>query len=161
MKKRICALFLAVFIMLSLTGCVSIFTAFAVYDAIVPDEQQYAAVVKANWGLDLPQGYERLYYNSEQHPRGEGPRYCVLSYEDESVLDNFRDWTTEDGATTYCDSYSELVEETVSFLEVPEEYRVNCDECVWWYCRATDEDTRDELLMLRDGNLLYIVEGFY
>lgn len=161
MKKRICALFLAVFIMLSLTGCVSIFTAFAVYDAIVPDEQQYAAVVKANWGLDLPQGYERLYYNSEQHPRGEGPRYCVLSYEDESVLDNFRDWTTEDGATSYHGSYTELVEEAIEVLFVPEEYHPDYEAAVWWYYHARDEDMRDEILMLRNGEMLYIIEGFY
>lgn len=162
MKKRICAIFFsAAILLLSLSGCVSVVTAIAVYDAIVPDAQQYASVMKANWGITLPSGFERLYYESEEHPRGEGPRYCVLSYADGSVLDDFRDWTTEDGATTYCDSYGELVEETVTFLEVPEEYRVNVDECVRWYCRATDEDTRDELLMLRDGALLYIVEGFY
>ncbi len=161
MKKKLCVLILALLIVISLSGCVTFMTAVSVYDAIVSDEQQYATVLKANWGITLPSGFERLYYESEEHPRGEGPRYCVLKYEDDSSLEDFRNWTTEDGTTTYCDSYSELVAETVEFLNVPEEFWLEFDQCVWWYCRATDEDTRDELLMLRNGPVLYIVEGFY
>lgn len=161
MKKKLCALFLAVLIAIPLSGCVSFITASVVYHAILPDDQEYAAVVRANWGITLPAGFEQIFYSSEQHPRGEGPRYCVLQYEDEAQLDGFREWTAEIGATTYCSSYAELVEKTLEGLSVPEEHHPDYEHAVWWYCRATDKDTRDELLMLRNGTMLYIIEGFY
>lgn len=161
MKKRIVVLVLSLLMMISLTGCLGIFTATVVYDALGPG-RTYASALKRNWGLRLPAGYEEVYYISEPHPRGEGPRYCILRYEDEGALDEFRPWTTEDGATTYYDSYLDFIEEALNDLEVPTEFYPDCARCEWWYCRQPEsEDSRDEMLILRSGGMLYIVEGFY
>lgn len=161
MKKKLCALVLAVLMAISLSGCVSLIAASVVYHAILSDDQEYAVVVKANWDISLPSGFELLFYESEEHPRGEGPRYCVLRYTDETALDEFREWTEVVGPTTYCDSYMELVEETIDKLSISEEFHPDYEQAVWWYCNATDEDSRDEILMLRNGSILYIIEGFY
>ena len=161
MKKKLCALVLSVLMAIPLSGCVSFMAASVVYHAIVPDDQEYAMVVKANWGIALPSGFELLFYESEEHPRGEGPRYCVLRYTDGAVLDQFREWKEMVGPTTYRGSYTELVEETIEELSIPEEFHPDYEQAVWWYCRATDEDPRDEILMLRNGAILYIIEGFY
>ena len=156
MEKKLFLLLMTGMMVIFLNGC-GLLTAVAVISSF----QTYESVMELNWGIDLPDGYEELYYESEPHPRGEGPRYCVLSYADEAALDGFRDWTAVEGPTTYCDSYSELVEETIAHLEVPEEYYPDYANCFWWYQRSTDGDIRDELLMLRKGNILYIIEGFY
>ena len=157
MKKKLCALVLAVLVAIPLSGCVSFIAASVVYHAILSDDQEYAAVVKANWDISLPSGFELLFYESEEHPRGEGPRYGVLKYEDEAVLDQFMEWTKIEGSTWYFD----FVEETIESLSVPEEYHPDYEQTVWWYSHATDEDPRDEILMLRNGSTVDIIEGFY
>ena len=160
MKKKLCVLALTVIIVFTLSGCMMAFmTAFSVYDALVPDEQQYVSVVRNNWGFSLPieGGCEQLYYDSENHPRGEGLRYCVLRYEDETVLDKYREWTTEDGLGYYLDSYLDLVPEAFEALGVPEEYRLNLEQCQWWYYR----EGQDEILLFRSGAILYVVESFF
>ena len=161
MKKKLCALLLAVLTVVPLSGCVSFITASVVYHSILPDNQEYAAVVKANWDISLPSGFELLFSESEAHPRGEGPRYGVLRYADEAALDGFREWTEVVGPTRYCGSYTELVEETIEELVIPEESYPDYEQALWWYSHATDEDPRDEILMLRNGATLYIIEGFY
>lgn len=159
MKKKLCALVLAVLIAISLSGCVTCLTAISVYDALVPDELQYANVVETNWGIKLPTdgNCERLYYDSEHHPRGEGLRYGVLRYEDETVLDDYREWTTEDGPGYYLDSYLDLVTEAFDALSVPEEYRLDAETCQWWYHR----DGQDEIILFRSENILYVIESFF
>jgi len=164
-KKRLSVLLLTLLMTVLLSGCGVLLAVGiagdAVYDAMVSDEQQYARALKTNWEITLPDGYEIMFYDSERHPRGEGPRYCALYYADSAVLESFRPWTAEEKATTCCGSYSELAEETLTALSVPEEYQPNGADGFWWYTHSAGKDVRDEILMLWSGNMLYIVEGLY
>ena len=166
MKKKLCALLLAVIMLFSLSGCVTFLTAatvgltaITVYDAMVPDEQQYAAVLRRNWDISLPEGFELIYSEETPSPHGDGLRYALLRYNDSSVLDDFRVWNGEEGATYFFNSYTELVEEAIDYLSVPEEFHPNYENLLWWYTNK-EETPWDEILMLRDGDLLYIIQSF-
>ena len=159
MKKKLCALLLAVLILFSLSGCATLLTATAVYDALVPDEQQYAAVLRRNWNISLPEGFELIYYGEIPSPHGDGLRYALLRYNDPSVLDDFRTWTGEEGTTYFFSSYPELVEEAIDYLSVPEKFHPDYENPLWWYTHKADS-AWDEILMLRSGDLLYIIQSF-
>ena len=170
MKKKICSVIAAVLMTLAgffamgpllfLGGCSVVLAGTAVYDALTPDEQQYARVLKNNWGISLPEGFELICSESIPSPFGDGLRYALLRYEEPSVLDDFRTWKVEEGETFYSGSYTGLVEDAIEYLSVPEEFHPNYENILWWYAHATDHDPRNEILMLRDGDLLYIIESF-
>ena len=171
MKKKICSViavvlltlagFFAVGPLLFLGGCSAVLAGTAVYDALTPDEQQYARVLKNNWGISLPEGFELICSESIPSPHGDGMRYALLRYEDPSVLDGFRQWSAEEGKTFHSGNYIGLVEDAIEYLSVPEEFHPNYENALWWYTRTVNKDPRDEILMLRDGDLLYIIQSIF
>ena len=166
MKKKLCALLLAVLMVIPLSGCVIamtattvVLTATVVYDALVPDEQQYARVLRNNWDISLPEGFELICCEEIPGPHGDGLRYALLRYNEPSVLDDFRAWTGEEGTTYFFSSYTRLVEEAIDYLSVQEEFHPDYENLLWWYTHKADTPW-DEILMLRDGDLLYIIQSF-
>lgn len=171
MKKKICSVIAVVLLtlvgffamgpLLFLGGCSVVLAGTAVYDALTTDEQQYAGVLKNNWGISLPEGFELICSESIPSPQGDGLRYALLRYEDPSVLDGFRPWSAEEGETFHSDNYTGLVEDAIEYLSVPEEFHPDYETVLWWYGYEKDKDPRDEILMLRDGDLLYIIQSFF
>lgn len=165
MKTKLCALLLAVVMLVPLSGCkraAALLTATAVlaaYDAALPDAQRYATVLERNWEISLPKGFELICSEEIPSPHGDGYRYAVLRYEDSSVLDDFQAWTGKEGATYSFDSYTELTEQAIDALSIPGEFHPTYGEHQWFYtCRA--KTPWDEILMIRSGDLLYIIQSF-
>lgn len=165
MKTKLCALLLSVLMLGSLSGCkqvavvMTVAAVVAAYDVVLPDAQQYASVLKRNWDISLPKGFELVYSGEIPSPHGDGLRYAVLYYLNPSMLDEFQIWSREDGTTYYHNSYTGLVEDAIDYLSVPEEFHPSYGEQLWFYANSAD-DPRDEILMLRNGDLLYIIQSF-
>lgn len=152
MKKKLCALFLSVLMAIPLSGCVGEFLlVMIVADAVATYGDPY--VMRINWGIQLPDGYEELYGTSEKGR--DGNRYHVVRYGDESVLDDLLSW----GEAPYGANFKSFSETVLDAMEVPLEFRPDYEASGWYYTSQTD-DNRDKLLLLRDGNTLYIVECY-
>lgn len=90
----------------------------------------YAETLKANWDLTIPSGYTILYETDTGASfHGDGVRYDVLEYEDDSVLEDLADWREEQLPTRYADSETQAAEECLSRLDVPAEWEIPDGDC--------------------------------
>lgn len=121
----------------------------------------YADVLKANWGFTLPKGagYKEVYEKSESAFNGDGFRYYVFTCEEnEPILEAFS-WTDTQQSTLFFDSYQEACEEWLDKLDVPKEERPEYSECVFWY--QSHQDYSEIVLLFHEAQgKLYTVECF-
>ena len=105
--------------------------------------RRYADCMNRNWHLNLPETDVEIYVkNSGASFTGDGIRYHILQYDEESAL-------------------ADKMEEWLDSIDVPLEDRPKQNE--WKHTTLLrKEDTRDHLIMFfdEDTNQLYVVEYF-
>ena len=84
MKRKLCALFLAVLMVLPLSGCVVEGLMIVTVATLVAGIGDHYAL-RTNWGIQLPDGYEELYGMTEVGR--DGDRYHVIRYDSAADLD--------------------------------------------------------------------------
>ena len=117
----------------------------------------YMRTVNLNWELDLPASEDCLYEtDSGASFSGDGERYHVLAYADDSGLE---ETLTEEA--TPVRSAEVPVTEILDLLAVPADQRPDFSDCRGFTAaHPTDERNRLYLLVNSAGTRLYVVEFF-
>lgn len=153
MKKKLCALCLAVIMLFSLGGCViEGLVVMTVASVVMTYDDPY--VLHINWGIRLPDGYEELY--AEEEEGRDGNRYHVVYYEDTTVLAEWLPWSynVED-----MEDYRTLAERALERMDIPQEFYPEFQDCALWFS-CQEGDPRDKLLIIWNDNILYIIEHY-
>lgn len=122
----------------------------------------YSHILRLNWNLILPSdsGCSEI-YSDDSGPsfHGDGIRYHVFNYEDETAIDTMVDWQLTEGKTRFRMNYSEAVAEWLDSINVPDDWRPEYEDCFFWYQQKYDGD---EMIILQDKNQknLYVAESF-
>ena len=122
----------------------------------------YNTTLEVNWEITIPSEaqYSEIYRkDSGSSFHGDGIRYHVFSYEDQSYISAMLDWESEEQETIFYANYSDAVNGLLDAIEVPSEYRPYCSDCLFWYESQADNS---EIIILWDkGNsTIYVVESF-
>lgn len=119
----------------------------------------YTGTVALNWGVSLPCSSGCAYEaDSGASFHGDGTRYHVLEYPENSPLETALSWQEAPAETSRAAEMTQLLED----LSVPEAERPDMDLCRW-YTAADPDDTRNRLYLLLspDGTRLFILESFF
>lgn len=118
----------------------------------------YAETLQANWDLTIPSGYEILYETDTGASfHGDGVRYAVLEYEDDSDLTDLVDWQEEPLSTQDADGETTAAEELLEPLDVPPEWDIPGGDCRC--CRITKNFSEMLLFWDPSDQRLYIVQN--
>ena len=151
--KKMCvfaSLFAAFCIILMLPGC---------------GTRGYGPVLKANWGLQLPAEAEcREIYEADSSVgfQGDGLRCHIYDCtETDALAVALEVWSNRAGQGADGSQLAEKAEEYLTELSVPTEKRPEYENCLFWF-KAGEDDSRDQILLLLDGesNRLYVIESF-
>lgn len=120
----------------------------------------YFDLLQANWGLNIPDrtSYTELYGKSTPSSHGDGPRFHVFQYEQETPISTLVDWQYDHPPIPVLGiSVQSIMEE----LEVPEQYRPrDLTSCAWWYTSKVQETNHLWLLLDDQEGRLYAAEFF-
>ena len=119
--------------------------------------EDYTRLIRLNWELDLPASESCLYEtDSGASFGGDGERYHVLAYVDDSGLEEALEREAEPLAPA-----EEAVTAILDGLSVPADQRPDFSDCSW-FTAFRSEDARDDLYLLLNsaGTRLYVVEFF-
>lgn len=122
----------------------------------------YSHILRLNLNLILPSdsGCSEI-YSDDSGPsfHGDGIRYHVFNYEDETAIDTMVDWQLTEGKTRFRMNYSEAVAEWLDSINVPDDRRPEYEDCSFWYQQKYGGD---EMIILQDKNQknLYVAESF-
>ena len=90
---------------------------FFIYN-FIKENNTYSNIIKSNWNIELPSEYIEIYSDdSGESFLGDGERYHVFKYEDNSNIDKVLDWKTGKN-----DSIESNVKRIISSLDIPSEY---------------------------------------
>ena len=120
--------------------------------------EDYTQIIRLNWKLDLPASESCLYEtDSGASFGGDGERYHVLAYVDDSGLEEALEREAEPLAPA-----EEAVTAILDGLSVPMDRRPDYADCCW-FTAVRPEDARDRLYLLADsdGTRLYVIESFF
>ena len=129
-----------------------------IYEDIDWGSGDYVRTVQLNWELELPASEGCLYEtDSGASFSGDGERYHVLAYADDSGLE---ETLTEEA--TPVRSAEVPVTEILDLLAVPADQRPDFSDCRGFTAaHPTDERNRLYLLVNSAGTRLYVVECFF
>ena len=151
MKKKFCALFLALLMAFPLSGCVIEGMVVVTVATLVAGIGDHYAL-RTNWGIQLPDGYVELYGVTEVGR--DGDRYHVIRYDCSADLDALVAWNQAP-----CGCLKQTPKESLERMEVPLEFYPDYDNW-YWFQMIDEDDSRDQLLLFRDGDTLYIYEHY-
>lgn len=122
----------------------------------------YSNILKANWNIEFPENakIDEVYSSdSESSFHGDGIRYHIFSYEEETSIEDMFDWTNEEHSTLFYSSYNECVNNWLEQINVSKENFPKFSNCKFWYRK---KDDNSEIIILLDDieNKLYVVESF-
>lgn len=121
----------------------------------------YGAILRANWGFDLPRRgacAEVYAADSGESFHGDGLRYHVYSCRD-THLESLYAWLPDEHATIYHDSFRAAAEDWLEQLGVPDEQRPAYADCYYWY--QSQEDNSELIVFWDKGReTLYVLESF-
>lgn len=153
MKKKLCALLLAVLMAVPLSGCVGeLLLVATVATAVATHDDPY--VLRINWGIRLPDGYEELFAEVEEGK--DGNRYHVVRYEDTAELANWVPWMYN---VENLEDYQALARLSLERMNIPQEFLPNFHDCALWFDQQ-EVDFRDKLLIIWSENTIYIIEYY-
>lgn len=121
--------------------------------------EDYTATVSLNWGLSLPGGSQCIYEaDSGSSFHGDGERYHVLDYPQDSTLETALVWQKAPPEESLSEEMTQLLDD----LSVPEEERPDMP-CCRWYTATDPDDPRNQLYLLLapSGTRLFILESFF
>lgn len=122
----------------------------------------YSKTLSLNWGISLPAEahYSEIYgKKSDTGFHGDGVRYHIFSYKEESTVNDMLFWQSEESETEYCDCYSNAVDGWLDKIDVPSEERPNYEKCLYWY-KAQEDGSEIIVLCDKNKSVLYIAESF-
>ena len=120
--------------------------------------EDYTRLIRLNWKLDLPASESCLYEtDSGASFGGDGERYHVLAYVDDSGLEEALEREAEPLAPA-----EEAVTAILDGLSVPADQRPDYADCCW-FTAFRPEDARDKLYLLANsaGTRLFVIESFF
>ena len=120
--------------------------------------EDYTRLIRLNWELDLPASESCLYEtDSGASFGGDGERYHVLAYVDDSGLEEALEREAEPLAPA-----EEAVTAILDGLSVPADQRPDYADCCW-FTAFRPEDARDKLYLLANsaGTRLFVIESFF
>lgn len=119
--------------------------------------EDYTQIIRLNWKLDLPASESCLYEtDSGASFGGDGERYHVLAYVDDSGLEEALEREAEPLAPA-----EEAVTAILDGLSVPADQRPDFADCgVFTADHPSDDRNRLYLLVNSAGTRLYVVEFF-
>ena len=122
----------------------------------------YNTSLEANWKVSIPSKshYSEIYSkDSGQSFHGDGIRYHIFSYKDHSYVAEMLDWEAGEKETIYYGNYSDTVNAWLDKVEISDEYRPRCSDCVFWYDSQNDNS---EIIILwnKENATIYVVESF-
>lgn len=119
----------------------------------------FSQLLETNWGVVLPGGYtERFEADTGASFHGDGVRYHVLEYADDTALSEAFPWRSEAAPTLLYSSEREAAAAMLDRLEIPQEFQLPAADCMY---DAVSRDDNSELLLfwhVPDG-MLYVVEN--
>lgn len=120
--------------------------------------EDYTRLIRLNWELDLPASESCLYEtDSGASFGGDGERYHVLAYADDSGLEEALEREAE-----RIDPAEEAVTAILDGLSVPADQRPDFSDCRGFTAaHPTDDRNRLYLLVNSAGTRLYVVECFF
>ena len=120
--------------------------------------EDYTQIIRLNWKLDLPASESCLYEtDSGASFGGDGERYHVLAYVDDSGLEEALEREAEPLAPA-----EEAVTAILDGLSVPADQRPDFSDCRGFTAaHPTDDRNRLYLLVNSAGTRLYVVECFF
>jgi len=131
--------------------------------AILHDSPDLADTLEANWQIVLADdaGWEEVYRaDSGASFHGDGIRYHVIVYNDESKIINMADWTTHEGTTRWYNTYRESADAWLGDINVDVAQYPQYDDSVYYYQQKSDGS---EIIMFwnADEDKVYVVQSFY
>lgn len=132
----------------------------------------YTILLNANWEFGLPiKSMCMNVYSADTgiSSHGDGTRYHVFSYKNDSVIEDMLPWSytesttlswiQKDGEEKQYYSYSECVCAWLANLNVPEKFLPEFEDVAYWYSNRQDNS---EIIVIWDNaiNKLYIIEHF-
>ena len=144
--KKLLTIGLAVFLMLcmsiSLVGCA------------FQNKDRYLTVIEHNWKFVIPTqaNCRQTYVKQESSIMGDGHRYHVFAYEEETYIEAMCEWEN------YQDTYEQICEVWLNFIDVPAEKRP-----IYEVCKFYQQGGEGEGIIIgwnEDNDMLYICESF-
>ncbi len=144
--KKFLSIWLAVLLMfcmcISLFGC-NFFT-----------KDSYLTVIEHNWKFVIPEqaNCEQIYVEQVSNIMGDGTRYHVFSYKEETYIANMCEWQN------YQESYEQIFEKWLTRLDVPTEERPNYEVCKFYQQGGEFEGLI--ICWNEESDTLYVGESF-
>lgn len=142
--------------------CVIVLILFAILLVYPRKEASYFPVIEANWGVVFPEEAQwDSVYQCDSGPsfHGDGWRYHVYTYAQETPVAALFSWSEETGEALFSKTYRDASEDWLNQLEVPSALRPDYASCLTWY---TSKGDLSQILVFWNAGAqtIYIVENF-
>ena len=117
----------------------------------------YSEILKANWDIKLPKGYEEVYEKvSGPSFLGDGERYHIFRYKHAERANHYIDW--EKGNSVVVETE---VGEVLNSLDIPEEMMPDLTEEYKYYMKRDSDSSKLYLILNEAKQEIYIVENIF
>ena len=117
----------------------------------------YSNIVESNWKIELPSEYKEIYScDSGDSFLGDGERYHVFEYKDNSDIDNVLDWKSDKNIILESE-----VNRVLSSLNIDTVYSPDFQQEYKYYFKSEIADSSKLYIILaQDNSTIYIIEHF-
>lgn len=116
----------------------------------------YSNIVNSNWNIELPKENKEVYsIGSEESFLGDGKRYHILKYDNDSI-NLCLDWNTKKDL-----KIESSVNGILSTLKVPEKNIISFDNEYKYYYKKEDDSSELFIVFIPKFDRVYIVEDIY
>lgn len=111
--------------------------------------------IKMNWGIRLPNA-DKIIYHSRTEPGRDWTEYLVIRYNSNGKIKRLNNinWKTEKNVALENEIF-----ETLSILEIDENYCLDFNN-EYWYYQIADHDDQLFLVYFPKTKILYVIEDF-
>lgn len=117
----------------------------------------YSEILKANWDINLPAGYE-LVYEKDSGPSflGDGERYHIFRYEHAERVNHYIGWYKGNSAVLESEAG-----EVLKALDIPEDMLPDFTKEYKYYMKRDKDSSKLYLIFYEDSKEVYIIENIF
>lgn len=114
----------------------------------------YNEILKANWDISLPKGYEQI-YEKDSGPSflGDGERYHIFRYKHAERVNHYIDWKDKKNILL-----EDKVSKVLSNLTLEEEHYPDFHKEYKYYFTNSDDSSELYVIFFEDESKVYVVE---
>lgn len=119
--------------------------------------KSYTQIIDMNWSIELPNSYEEIYYiDSGASFHGDGERYAIFRYTEESEIKQSVNWENNKNTSIEMETGKIL-----SMLNVSNENMPDFQKNYKYYTKVKQDASKIYLILFPDTKKLYVFEDLY